>query len=46
MYIFKILNISFVNFLASYFLAEIKKSKITYVLHVLYMYNKYFNQIH
>lgn len=35
MYIFKILNISFVNFLASYFLAEIKKSKITY-----YMYYK------
>lgn len=33
MYILKILNISFVNFLASYFLAGIKKSKITYYMY-------------
>lgn len=33
MYILKILNISFVNFLASYSLAGIKKSKITYYMY-------------
>lgn len=39
MYIFKILNIFFVNFFVLYFLVEIKKSKIIYYMYYICIIN-------